>query len=268
MKERWATSEGALGCSTAMLPTPWLCYQLNPWSVWCSCPVEPMNILTVIVPFSWMHRTVLPLDSAEPAGRIVLGELHLSNQLLRTWQEWYFVESISLSVSHRCGAPRFPFLVQYLDCSCFSALPPWSSSIPTSACLFSISHSPELARASPACHSCIQFMRCLSPCATGLYGNTAPGTVGNFMRLVRSGALEQTTFSKASKLVCREGRVHSSIDGAFFLVDNDIGTGKLWVLCGTNSTVCMLGLQPFAPSPLTSVLLLCWWLSTKVCATL
>ncbi|KAF5837989.1 hypothetical protein DUNSADRAFT_3582 [Dunaliella salina] len=30
----------------------------------------------------------------------------------------------------------------------------------------------------------------------GLYGNTAPGTVGNFMRLIRSGALQQTTFSK------------------------------------------------------------------------
>jgi len=30
----------------------------------------------------------------------------------------------------------------------------------------------------------------------GLYGNTAPGTVGNFLRLIRSGALRQTTFSK------------------------------------------------------------------------
>lgn len=30
----------------------------------------------------------------------------------------------------------------------------------------------------------------------GLYGNTAPGTVANFLRLVNSGALQQTTFSK------------------------------------------------------------------------
>lgn len=30
----------------------------------------------------------------------------------------------------------------------------------------------------------------------GLYGKTAPGTVENFLKLVRSGALQQTTFSK------------------------------------------------------------------------